>query len=319
MLIAVVFVAAGCEFVPGAAVQPVVGSEQIKQAKYYLDRGLDDSAMAAFGLAIEENSKLTEAHLGMGHIYFDRKNYKLASRSFLIVTHQDPDSFDGHYYLGLINQLTNRVDRALPMYLRALAIRPNSFEANHNLGSAYYQLGRYAEALSYATRAAQLDPISQGAWANLAATYSRLGRYEQAVDAYRCANELGEARTPIHLGLADALIKMNQYERAAVVLQGINRRDPAAMSYERLGFCQFKRNKFDDALASFRAALSIDKEDTASLNGLGVCLMTLYLQSGRQVRAQWREALRAWRRSVLLDADQPRIIDLISRYQAGYN
>ena len=287
----------------------------LTQAQAYLDDGLTDSALAAFGLALVDNPRLTKAHVGMGRIYLDREDYTLASGAFERATKVDPGSFDAHYYLGLARQMMGKVKEAITVYLRALSINPNSFEANLNLAGAYIQENRPSEALSFARRAVDLDPQSLGAWVTLATTHSLRGNYDRAVESYRVALELGEMPEPVLLGLADAHLKLGNFDLATNVLQTLIRQNPSSTSYERLGYAQFKRNRFDDALASFRAALSIDAEDTAAFNGLGVCLMTLYLQSDGKVPAQKAAAINAWRQSLQLRPDQTRIINLLSRYQ----
>ena len=287
----------------------------IDQAHHYLEEGLTDSALAAFGLAIEENPKVTEAHLGMGHIYRQRGRYARATRSYELATALDPNSFDAHYFLGLTHQLTGQLTDAVTMFLRSLVIDPGRHEANYRLGSVYLQLGQPAEALPYAAQATRLDGQSQAAWANLGAAYSLLGQYEQAVEAYRQANELGEPEEPILASLADAQIKLGRYPLAISVLQRLIREGGDSIAHERLGYCHFKQRRYEQARASYQAALDIDPDDTASLNGLGASLMTLYIQDHHRDRVVYERALRSWRRSVQLRNDQPRIIDLIARYQ----
>jgi tetratricopeptide (TPR) repeat protein len=291
------------------------GKENLKEAQKLRDQGLTEAALAAFNAALKENPSLVEAQMGVGDIYRQKGDYQSAADAYEKATVVAPMSFDAHYYLGLMRQLLGKVPEAVEAYLRAVTIKPNDFDANANLASAYLQLGRPADALPYARRAADLKTEDQGAWANLALIYNMLGQYGNAVDAYRRAAELGTVGEPILLGLADAHIKLGNYDRAGAVLQTLLRRNPSAAAYERLGYSQFKQRRFDDALASFRAALSLDPNDTASLNGLGVCLMTLYIQGGRQVPEQREQAIDAWRKSLQAHPDQPRIIDLMSRYQ----
>ena len=100
-----------------------------------------------------------------------------------------------------------------------------------------------------------------------------------------------------------------------MVLERLIKEKPSATAHERLGFSQFKQRRFPQALASFRAALALDPNDTSALNGLGVSLMTQYIQGDRANTALRDEALASWRKSVQLRPDQPRIVDLISRYQ----
>ena len=287
----------------------------LDKAEVYLDQGLDEQALEAFSLALQDNPRLVEAHMGIGDVYRVRQDYRTASQSYEKAVALAPTSFDAHYYLGLARQLVGDLTRAVRVYLRTLAIHPYSFEANQNLASTYLQMGRPESAIPYAMRSTALDPQSQAAWANLGAAYSLTGQYDLALQAYREAVELGEMATPVLLGLADAHIRLGNFERAIVVLRTQTRRAPSPTAYERLGYAQFKLHRFNDALASFRVALSLDEGGVAALNGVGACLMTLYIQGGHTETPQRDEALRAWRRSVRTDLDQPRIIDLISRYR----
>ncbi|MFW6060645.1 MAG: tetratricopeptide repeat protein [Phycisphaeraceae bacterium] len=284
------------------------------EADLLLDQNLDDEALETFTLALEENPELTEAHLGIGTIHRRRGDYDRAVEAFEEAIETEPDSFDAHYNLGLVRQLMGNVDVAVRTYLRALALNPDSFEANRDIASAYLQLGRANEAIPYAQRATELDRDSQAAWSNLAAAYSLADRYEDAVGAYRQAAELGELAEPVMLGLADAHIQLGNYDRAISVLELLLRRTNSANAHERLGLAMFKMRRFDEALNQYEAALELNAESTAALNGVGVCLMTEYLQGDRQNKALRRRAVEVWRNSLRLRPDQPRIIDLLARF-----
>ncbi len=78
---------------------------------------------------------------------------------------------------------------------------------------------------------------------------------------------------------------------------------------------QWRFQLFEDALAMYRETLKIDDKDTAALNGVGACLMTLYLEPGTHDVSMREEALASWRKSVQIKPEQTAIIDLISRYQ----
>ncbi|MCE9592377.1 MAG: tetratricopeptide repeat protein [Planctomycetes bacterium] len=284
------------------------------QAHGFKEKGLSDSTLASFGLALEENPNIFEAHMGMADIYRERGNYDLASKSYERATQIDPMSFDANYYLALTRQFMGKVAEAVPAYLQAVAIKPDDFNANLNLGAAFVQLRKPSEAMPYAKRATELRPEHQGAWANFATACTMTGDFTQAIDAYRHAAELGDVSDPIALGLADAHIKVGHYDRAVAVLQGQITRSPSSTAHERLGYVRFKQRRYADALASFRNALKLNPDDTAALNGLGVSLMTLYVQSGQNDNAQRDEALTAWRKSLSLRPKQPRIVDLVARY-----
>jgi len=284
------------------------------EAREHLDEGLTDSALAKFGLALEENPTLIDAHKGMGNIWRQRGDYTKAKLSYQTATDINPNDFDARYYYGLMQHMLGEIENAIRTYLQALAINPDSPVANRDLAAAYLQSGKPGNAEAYARRATELDPDSQESWSNLAACYSLQGKYEDAVDAYRQAAELGPLSDPVLLGLADAHIRLGNYARAVNTLDALLRNSPSATAYERLGYAQFKQREFEKSLRNFRRALKLDPNDTAALNGVGVCLMTLYLEGERTNAYQKDQALDAWRTSLKARPNQPRIIDLLHRY-----
>ena len=305
--------AVGCRY-QSQKDRDLLADNYLSDADQFIEQGMMDSALAAFNLALEENPRLVEAHKGIGNIYRRRGDYERASRAYKQATIINPADYEAHYFLGLMKQLSGQLLEAVKSYLQALAINPQSLTANRDLAATYLQLGRPGEALPYAQRATVLDPDSQPAWSNLAATYSLLKQYKEAVDTYRQAAELGELADPVLLGLADAHIKLGHYARAINTLNSLIRRSPTSTAYERLGYAQFKMRYFEKALKNFQKAVEIDHNDVAALNGVGVCMMTLYIEGERENTSQKEAAIRAWQHSLKLKKDQPRIIDLLSRY-----
>ncbi len=312
LLVLLILVLGGCQS-PGAGRQDR-WARDMDEAQRYLDVGLTDSALAAFGLALEENPRLAEAHMGMGHIYRERGELVLASDAFERATVTAPNSFDAHYYLGLMRQKLDDLAGAVRAYLRAVSIEPESYDANSHLATAYLLGSKAGDALPYAQTAVELRGEDPAARANLGATYALLGRHNLAASEYEYARNLGDERPEVVLGLADAWIHIDRLPDALELLTTVNRATPTANTYERQGYAQFKLRRFDDALASYRAALSLEPNDTSSLNGLGVALMTLYIQGGRTQVSQRDAAMNAWGRSLRLNPSQPRIVDLMSKY-----
>ena len=278
------------------------------------ERGNDDAALEALTEAIEENPRLTAAHMAMGEIYQERGDYDLARARYEVAVSLEPNNFRARYNYGLMQQLVGQTEPAIRTYLQALSIDPDDFAANRDIASAYLQIGRPELALPYAKRAADLDPESQAAWSNLAATHSLLGEYDEAIEAYRTANELGALADPVLLGLADAHIRLGNFPRAINTLNSLIVSSPSATAYERLGFAQFKMRRYEDALGNYDRALGLDTDEVAALNGVGATYMTLFIEGGSENQDQRGRAIDAWRRSVAIDTDQPRIVDLLVRY-----
>jgi len=306
---------AGC-VAPGPTRDPQAEARrQVETGRELIEQGRLDAALAAFGLALETNPELLDAHLGMGSVYRKRENYPLAAASYERASRVDPESFDAHYYLGLSRQFLGQVEAAIRAYLMALTLRPEDPDANQNLASAYLQSNRPGEALPYAQRAVELNPESQGGWANLASVYSLLDRHEQAVDAYRQSAELGDTPPPLLLGWADAHIKLTQYGRAVNILNRALQIRPTARIWERLGYARFKQRELDAARDAFREALELNPNHVGALNGLGVVMMSRYLLEASSDLAKHREAVDAWEKSLRLRPEQPAIRSLLNRYR----
>lgn len=286
----------------------------LDQAQGLVTQGDLQSALVKFEQAIVENPKLVEAYIGAGQIYHGQGDYEIAEAKFEQATRYAPTSFQAHYYLGLMRQLLHKFQLAIKAYLYALAIDPDDFSANHNLSICYLQQGRAAEAAPYALRATKLEKDNQSAWANLGSSYNLMGLYEKAIRAYRQANELGDPTEPILLGLAEAHMRLEHFDRAMIVLKQVLADFPSAVAHERMGYALFKTREYNKAMEEFRAALLFDPDDTASLNGLGVCMMTQYITNGRQVQLHCEQALTAWRRSLEIAPNQPQINALLQSF-----
>jgi len=296
---------------PDAASRAQVLSDEGKQLK---SEGFTAQALTAFTSAVEENPKLTEAHLGIGDIFRERGVYDKADKAYRRAVVSDPNNFDARYLLGLTNQLSGDLPRAISSYERALRIRPNSYEANRDMGTAILQSGRPDDAIRFARKAVEINPESQAGWANLGAAYSLAGDYKNAVEAYRQTLELGDAAKPVMLGLADAHLKLGNFQRAENVLRAIERDGGDPIARERMGLVLFKQRKFEAAVEAYRSVLSDNTEDTAALNGMGISLMAIYLRDGREDEAMRLDALSLWRKSLSVRPEQRVLIDLISRY-----
>ncbi len=285
------------------------------RAEMYQRAGLLDSALVAFELALEQNPRMVGARVGIGDIHHVRGNYQAAATQYETARQLEPRNFKANYKLGLMYHLMQRLSDAVPVYLTALTIRPTDFKANLNLATAYLQMDQPQLGLPYAEAAVRLNPQSQSARVNLGAIYAAMGQYVLAIDEYRAAMELGEVELRIALNLVDAFVRVGRFEQAVNVLQTVVRTDSSAMAYERLGYIHFKMGRFDASRETYEKALEIDPDNPAVLNGLGVNLMTRYLQGKRENPKLRDKAVDYWRRSIRIEPDQQRIVDLIARYR----
>ncbi len=277
-------------------------------------QGVTDEALREFERAIEINPTLTIAYVGAAELYAQKGDYDTAEQRYRKATELEPANFDAQYGHGLVLQILDRVAEAIRAYLRALAIRPDDFDANLNLATAYMQVNEPAQARPYAERAVRLNPESGPARVNLGAVYAALGMHDAAVLEYQQAAELMDLGPELLLNLADSLGKTGRYAEMAATLDQLVRIAPSAPAYERLGSALFRLKEYDKALAAFQKATEIDPNHYPAWNGVGVCLLNQYLWSGKQDTRARRGAIEALRRSLQIKTNQPKIIELVRRY-----
>ncbi|MEQ9453403.1 MAG: tetratricopeptide repeat protein [Phycisphaeraceae bacterium] len=286
----------------------------VSEARNLTSAGNTADALTLLAEAIDRDPNLTEAHVAVGEIYLESGNLNAAHGSYTRAVQTDPRDYDSQYGLAVVNQLLGRVSEAVTGYLRALSIDPDSFEARRDLASAYLQAGRPDLALRHAVMSTQENPESRGAWINLGATYSMLAQYDNAVRSFQQAAELGDLDAPLLQSWAQAHLNLREFDRASNLLEQLVRDEPSALGYERYGYALFKQGRRQEAIEQFQAALERDSQMPPALNGIGVCLMAEYLETGRRNPALRDRAIAAWRRSLSIEPRQPKIVDLMSRF-----
>lgn len=286
----------------------------MKQAQAARAEGDADEAIRLLAAAIEKNPTLTVAHLDIGDLYLQQNDVSQAEPHFAAAAQQQPSNFDAQFKHGYALQLLNRLGDSVRAYLRALSIRPDDFQANQNLATAYLQLNEPGAALAYAERSVSINPSSGAARANLGSVLTSLDRHEDAVREYRAAAELMDLTPQLLLNLSESLGKLQRYDEMASTLDQLVSTDPSAPAFERLGYARFKLRQFPMAQDAFRRAIGLDQTHFPALNGLGVCLLNDYIASQRNNEDIRRDALKLLRQSLRLNKSQPKIVELVNRY-----
>lgn len=294
---------------------PIDVSEQaLRNAEDLRRQGFHQEALAEFERAIAINPELSAAYIGAAELHRTLGNYDAAEERARTATRLEPRNFDAWFEHGLALQLLERLQEAVRSYLTALTIRPNDFEANLNLATAYLQMAEPDQALPYGLRAVSLNNQSGPARVNLGAIYDALGDHAAALTEYQQAAELMELTPELMLNLAQSLAQNERYEEASNTLDRLTQIAPSAAAYERWGSVLFRLSRYTESLARFRKALEHDPDYYPALNGVGVCLLNEYVWSDKSNDAARAEAIRALRRSLQVNPDQPKIKELLTRY-----
>jgi len=285
-------------------------ADAAKEAREY------ETALGLFQEILADNPTVTTAYLGMGDIYLIQEDYPKAEPAYGRAAKLEPRNFNAQYGHGLALQMLDRFIEAIRAYHRALTIDPDSVKANLNIATTYLQMNEPQSAVTFLEKAVQLEPANGSVRTNLGAAYERIGRNPEAIEQYSTALELVDRRNspPLMMNLINVLSHEKRYQEAANTAENLVKMEPTANAYERLGWCWFRLSQFDKSMLAYKEAVKVSNDHWQSYNGIGVNAINTWLLSKKKDEAAEREARDAFRRSLRVNADQPKLIALMSNY-----
>jgi tetratricopeptide (TPR) repeat protein len=181
-----------------AAGAPGSAGAQERLGSAHADQGEDEAALAAYGRALEIDSKDVTTLYNVG-VVLQRNDKTLEALSvFRRVTQLDPSNVLGWLNAGASNNRFGAFTPALSDADRAVALRPDLPNAHVVRGFALRGLGRRDEAQAAFERALELAPeqrdallglgavaLEQQRWPVAIGAFERLARVTQSLDAYR--------------------------------------------------------------------------------------------------------------------------------------
>ncbi len=293
--------------------RPVAIDTYIAAVKAY-DQGDKSRAVQALHDAIAANPKLTMARNLLARIYRDDNDYPQATDQYEALVRMDPYWFDNHYNLALCYQMVNRLADSARVYLDALRLKPADPGANSNLAIVYVSLNELDKALAFAKRATEYAPKSAAAFANLAVVLDARTEYAEAQKAYLKSLELDSNQAATLLNYGANLLVQNQPAAAIAVFQRALQLQDSALGHKRLGDAHFAANHPDEALRQYNLALKITPRYYPAMNQMGLVLINQY-KSGLELDEEKKAgAVAIWRRSLEIQADQPRVQQWIDQW-----
>ncbi len=274
-----------------------------------------DAALAEFQTVAQVRPEMAVAHSRMGLIYRKLGRLEHAVDALIEAIRFNPTSFDDTFSLAQVYHLLRRGKDAIQAYLHAVRLRPRNFDAQLNLGVCYKESGALDQAVERFERAIEIDPDRSHAYVNLGATLDAQEKHYAAIRAYKEALERDGSQPIVLVNLAQTYMRQGRLKMARAALIQSTRLDPElAAAHQALGYCLFRMKDFDSAEKSYRQALCYDGALPQAHVGLGSIGMLAYLNEPSRTDRRER-ALDHWHRALELDPDQPKIRDLIARYQ----
>jgi tetratricopeptide (TPR) repeat protein len=183
-----------------------------------------------------------------------------------------PDYAPAYNNLATALRAAGRLDDAIATYQRALSLRPEYPEAHYNLANALNDSGRPQEAAEHFRVALQTIRGSADVHNNLGIALVAQGKIAEAIAEFRTAVQFEPASAKSHRNLADALAAARQFDEAVDEFRRAARLDPTGAAHYDLGSLLLELDRTEEAIAAFRASLTLAPNYVPAHNNLGIAL-----------------------------------------------
>jgi tetratricopeptide (TPR) repeat protein len=126
------------------------------------DPARQEEAIAAYTKALELEPKHAAAHINLGTLYYNRRDYSNAEIHYRAAIEADPRYALAYFDLGNVLDETGRLQHAVSAYRQAITLAPTYADAHYNLALAYEKLRQPRLALRHWRAYVRLDSV--GPW-----------------------------------------------------------------------------------------------------------------------------------------------------------
>jgi tetratricopeptide (TPR) repeat protein len=108
-----------------------------------------DEAQRAYHMALQVDPRMAEAHLNLGKLYHDAKEFKKAEAHYRAALESTPDDPAPSFNLGVVLEDMKQPQRAAEAYRQAIKLDSSFGDAHYNLGLLLEALGNKSEAFAH--------------------------------------------------------------------------------------------------------------------------------------------------------------------------
>jgi protein O-GlcNAc transferase len=216
--------------------------------------------------ALARDPGLVAARVELGDLMFREGRAAEAVAEFRAALALDGANWGANYRLGvaLARLGAQHLEEAAACFRRVIGGLPGHAAAHLQLGLALWTSGDPAPAVALVERAVRLDPKLPAAHALLGAMLRTVGRAEEAIASLRAAlaADPNDAAACFHLGacLCEAP-SGNPQEGVSVLQRAVALAPPNVRAHIRLCRELTEAGRRDEALAAYRAALTLHPDD----------------------------------------------------------
>ncbi len=145
--------------------EPAEVSASGKDFDYYLNQGSlsltegnPDKAIIQLKEAVTLNPDSPKAHNLLGIAYFQKKDYRLATKEYEKAIKLNPSYAQAYNNLGSACFMLEEIPRAEEMLRKAISLSPGLVSSHYGLGALLATQGRIEESSHYFSKGIELDP-----------------------------------------------------------------------------------------------------------------------------------------------------------------
>ncbi len=135
---------------------PALTAEEWLDVASALETDSPEEARQAYHQVLELDPTNAEAHVNLGRLYHQVKDYPRAQVYYKAAAEHAPDDPIPHFNLGVLLEDLGRRTEAIAAYRRAIARDPEFADAHYNLGLIFDGLGKRTEAITHLKTARSL-------------------------------------------------------------------------------------------------------------------------------------------------------------------
>ena len=290
-----------------AANNPQSAEAQANLGALYLQQQKWRQAQTCYRRAIKLNPKLVDAHLKLAKIWTHLGNDGYAANRLNQAYELQPDlaTPQQHYQLGKTLQAQNKPERAISSYQRAINSKPDLFAAYQSLAQILIQQGQKESAIALYQQSIANHPQPR-LHLGLGKTLATLEKWHQAIESYQTASQLAPNLAEVYYHWALSLVQIQNDARAEKYFQkAIALKTNYAQAYYHLGKLWQKQSKWQQAIAAYQQAMTIDPQNKSRLIDLASVYRTL---------GQYNLAIDCYR-EVIQNSSKPLQTRAIRQYQ----
>ena len=254
---------------------PSSAEEHYKSATAYHDLGEFERAISEYRQAIALNPNSPVIYNRLGVAYSELKQYDAALDAYQKALALSPMTTELHYNVGLVYLKQGDLRRALEAFKHAITLDAKWEDTYTALGEVYLKQGNLRQAAHAYKQATRLNPSgNSSATLGLGKVYARQEHWDDAITAVEKAIEIQVDNTEAHYQLAQIYIKRGEKKKAASAMaffKVLRQTDPLlqeaeiwvkrhpndARGYNNLGIVYLARRRSEDAIVSYKRAISL--------------------------------------------------------------